>query len=345
MAYTDPPHRAPNRAMLFQEMAAPSVERAPPGARPRRVQGVNDVAGHEAGDQPGRGGPPAAHRRPRGRPGRPPRRPSSPSPPAPWSRPRTSPSASSTSSECRTAPASGPSPSAPAGVAELGAAGGSSPSARPTRRSARQAGRQGLRPPWRTTRSPTWSSRTPTSPPSSTRACCSSRFDAACDADGSRSSTPSRCGSTPSTDRPRLELWTAAERGRSAALQRKLPREACREVASLADDGVTVAVSLPAGHVSPDGLAAEVADALAEAGLAPSCLALSFTEETLLTSSAAFVPELEAARLTGVRLRLDNYAWAQHLRAAGPDPARHRPRRHQRARPARRHRPARRAWA
>ena len=142
------------------------------------------------------------------------------------------------------------------------------------------------------------------------------RLDAACDADGRIGlvhAVPVWQHAVHGTVRG-LELWTAAERqGRSAALQRWLLREACREVASLADDGVTVAVSLPAGHVSPDGLAAEVADALAEAGLAPSRLALSFTEETLLTSSAAFVPELEAARLTGVRLCLDNYGMGHSI--------------------------------
>jgi len=74
-------------------------------------------------------------------------------------------------------------------------------------------------------------------------------------------------------------------------------------------------VSLPAGHVHPDGLALEVAAALADSGLAASRLTLSFTEETLLTSSAALVPELEAARSTGVRLCLDNYGMGHSLYA------------------------------
>src|SRR4051794_17093234 len=104
-----------------------------------------------------------------------------------------------------------------------------------------------------------------------------------------------------------MELWTVAERqGRTAALQMWLLRQACLDVAGL-DDRIGVVVSLPAGHVQPDGLAAQVESALADSGLAPSRLTLSFTEETLLTSSAAFVPALEAARRTGVRLCLDNY--------------------------------------
>jgi diguanylate cyclase (GGDEF)-like protein/PAS domain S-box-containing protein len=111
-----------------------------------------------------------------------------------------------------------------------------------------------------------------------------------------------------------MELWTAAERqGRSAVLQTWLLQHACHEVAGLDDDRIGVVVGLPAGHVSPDGLAAEVAAALAASGLSPSRLMLSFTEETLLTASAALVPQLEAARRTGVRLCLDNYGMGHSL--------------------------------
>lgn len=76
---------------------------------------------------------------------------------------------------------------------------------------------------------------------------------------------------------------------------------------------MAVAISLPAGHVTAEGLAAMVADALASSGLAPTRLILSFTEETLLTSSAALVPELESARRTGVRLCLENYGMGHTL--------------------------------
>jgi diguanylate cyclase (GGDEF)-like protein/PAS domain S-box-containing protein len=110
------------------------------------------------------------------------------------------------------------------------------------------------------------------------------------------------------------ELWGAAERqGRSARLQRWLLRTACREAAALADDRIGVAVSLRAGHVTVEGLAAEVAAALADAGLPPSRLVLAFTEEVVLTSLAALVPELEAARRTGVRLCLDNHGMGHSL--------------------------------
>jgi diguanylate cyclase (GGDEF)-like protein/PAS domain S-box-containing protein len=111
-----------------------------------------------------------------------------------------------------------------------------------------------------------------------------------------------------------FELWGFAKRlGRVAELQTWLLHEACLEIASLPDDRVGVAVSLPAGFVTAEGLAAEVARALAASGLAPSRLTLSFTEETLLTASAAFLPELEVVRTTGVRLCLDNYGMGHSL--------------------------------
>jgi EAL domain-containing protein (putative c-di-GMP-specific phosphodiesterase class I) len=111
-----------------------------------------------------------------------------------------------------------------------------------------------------------------------------------------------------------MELWSAAERqGRTGALQRWLLHETCLEVASLVDHGIDVAVSLPAGMVHPEGLAAEVAGALQASGLAASRLILSFTEETLLTSSAGLLPELEAVRATGVRLCLDNYGMGHSI--------------------------------
>jgi diguanylate cyclase (GGDEF)-like protein/PAS domain S-box-containing protein len=142
------------------------------------------------------------------------------------------------------------------------------------------------------------------------------RFDAACDAEGGIDivhGVPVWDHVVHGTVRSQ-ELWGAAERqGMSADLQRWLLRRACVNVAGLPDERVAVAVSLPAGHVTAEGLSEMVADALAESGLAPSRLILSFTEETLLTSSAALVPELETARRTGVRLCLDNYGMGHSL--------------------------------
>jgi diguanylate cyclase (GGDEF)-like protein/PAS domain S-box-containing protein len=142
------------------------------------------------------------------------------------------------------------------------------------------------------------------------------RLDAACDADGRIvlvHAVPVWQHDVHGLRRG-TELWTvAARQGRSAALQSWLLHQACLEIAGLDDDRVGVAVSLPAGHVTPDGLAADIADALATAGLDPRRLTLSFTEETLLTTSATLVAELEAARETGVRLCLDNYGMGHSL--------------------------------
>ncbi|SFF50738.1 diguanylate cyclase domain-containing protein [Blastococcus tunisiensis] len=111
-----------------------------------------------------------------------------------------------------------------------------------------------------------------------------------------------------------LDLWGFAERqGRAAELRTWLLEEACREIAALPDPHLGVAVSLPAGYGAAEGLAGEIATALTLSGLDPSRLVVSFTEETLLTGSAALVPELEAARRSGVRLCLDNFGMGHSL--------------------------------
>ena len=149
-----------------------------------------------------------------------------------------------------------------------------------------------------------------------TRGSLSLRLDAACEPDG-------RIGlvhAVPVWQHPvhgtvrGQDLWGGAERnGLSTRLQRWLLTEACAAVAALPDEHIGLAVSLPAGHVTVDGLAAEVAAALETSGLAPSRLTLSITEETLLTSSAALVAQLVQARSTGVRLCLDNYGMGHSL--------------------------------
>jgi diguanylate cyclase (GGDEF)-like protein len=110
------------------------------------------------------------------------------------------------------------------------------------------------------------------------------------------------------------DLWGAAERqGVSAELQRWMLAQTCAQVAALPDERIGAVVSLPAGHVTAEDLAAEVATALVASGLDATRLTLSITEETLLTSSPALVPELETARRAGVRLCLDNYGMGHSL--------------------------------
>ncbi|WP_040337596.1 diguanylate cyclase domain-containing protein [Candidatus Blastococcus massiliensis] len=142
------------------------------------------------------------------------------------------------------------------------------------------------------------------------------RLDAACRPDGSIELVHA----LPRWTHPTLgvlegaDIWGSSDRhGRSGDLQRWLIQHVCAAAAALPDPRIGVAVSLPAGHVSADGLSAVVADALADSGLEPSRLVVSFTEETLLTSPAALVAEFEAVRRTGVRLCLDDYGMGQSL--------------------------------
>ncbi|TFV53732.1 diguanylate cyclase [Blastococcus sp. TF02A_35] len=142
------------------------------------------------------------------------------------------------------------------------------------------------------------------------------RMDTACNAEGGIDLVHA----TPVYEHPvrgvvrGLELWSVADRfGRIPDLQRWLLRQACAGIALLDEPSLGVAVSLPPGAANAEGLANEVAAAVADAGIEPSRLVLSFTEETLMTSSAALVPELEAVRRTGVRLCLDGYGMGHSI--------------------------------
>ncbi|MCW2617762.1 MAG: hypothetical protein JWR28_911 [Modestobacter sp.] len=112
---------------------------------------------------------------------------------------------------------------------------------------------------------------------------------------------------------PAPELWAAAERqGKTAALQHWLLTQACADVVEM-DDDLLVAVDLPAGLVHADELPGEVTAALASAGMAPRRLTLFFTEEVLQTSSAALIPALHTVHEAGVQLGLDDYGMGSSL--------------------------------
>ena len=141
--------------------------------------------------------------------------------------------------------------------------------------------------------------------------------------------TPSRCGSTPCTaPSAARSCGAAAERqGRSAALQRWLLRQACAEVAA---PGRRPHLRRRQPPRRPRHRRRSGRRGRRRAGRAPACprrgWSLSFTEETLLTSSAALVPELEAAaRDRRAALPGQLRHGPQPLRAAGPGAARHRP--------------------
>jgi diguanylate cyclase (GGDEF)-like protein/PAS domain S-box-containing protein len=112
---------------------------------------------------------------------------------------------------------------------------------------------------------------------------------------------------------PAADLWAAAERqGYTGLLQQWLLSQACAEIAAFSDE-LLVCVDLPAGHVHADELAGEVAAALAGAGMAPARLTLTFSEEVLQTSSAALIPALHVVHEAGVQLALTDYGMGSTL--------------------------------
>ena len=112
---------------------------------------------------------------------------------------------------------------------------------------------------------------------------------------------------------PAPELWATAERqGLNRELQQWLLRQACTEAAALPGE-LTLGFELPAGQVRAEELAGEVATALAEAGLAPRQLALAFDEEVLQTSAAGLIPALHVVRAAGVHLCLNDFGMGSTL--------------------------------
>jgi len=112
---------------------------------------------------------------------------------------------------------------------------------------------------------------------------------------------------------PAPELWAAAERqGRNGSLQQWLLHRACTEVAAL-DGELQVGFDLPAGQVLADELADEVAAALAGSGMTPHQLVLAFDEEVLQTSSAGLIPALHTVRAAGVHLCLNDFGMGSTL--------------------------------
>jgi diguanylate cyclase (GGDEF)-like protein/PAS domain S-box-containing protein len=106
---------------------------------------------------------------------------------------------------------------------------------------------------------------------------------------------------------PAAELWAAAERqGHTGLLQQWVLTRSCAEVAAISDR-LLLCVELPAGYVHAEDLAGEVTAALAGAGLAPARLTLTFTEEVLQTASAALIPALHVVHEAGVQLALADY--------------------------------------
>jgi diguanylate cyclase (GGDEF)-like protein/PAS domain S-box-containing protein len=112
---------------------------------------------------------------------------------------------------------------------------------------------------------------------------------------------------------PTAELWAAAERqGRARTLQRWLLDTVCQEVAALPDP-VIAAIDLPAAGTHAENLAADVAAALAGSGLPAARLAVVVTEEILAVSPVALETAVRDLHAAGVHICLDDYGMGRTL--------------------------------
>ncbi|MFC5546918.1 putative bifunctional diguanylate cyclase/phosphodiesterase [Massilia aerilata] len=109
---------------------------------------------------------------------------------------------------------------------------------------------------------------------------------------------------------PQQFIGIAEETGLVNPIGRWVLREACRQTRRLIDEyakPIRVSVNVSARQLAQPGFAAEVREALADAGLAPVALELELTESALiedLERTAAMLGELQAL---GVKLAVDDF--------------------------------------
>jgi diguanylate cyclase (GGDEF)-like protein/PAS domain S-box-containing protein len=109
---------------------------------------------------------------------------------------------------------------------------------------------------------------------------------------------------------PQQFIGIAEETGLINPIGRWVLREACRQTRRLIDEfgrPIRVSVNVSARQLAQQGFVAEVREALADAGLAPSALELELTESALiddLERTAAMLGELQAL---GVKLAVDDF--------------------------------------
>jgi len=111
---------------------------------------------------------------------------------------------------------------------------------------------------------------------------------------------------------PDLFVPLAEEMGLIVPIGRWVLREACRQARQFqtllpAEPPLTMAVNLSVKQLQHSDVAADVTDALAESGLAPSCLTLEITETVMMTDTETSVQRLNDLKELGVRLAMDDF--------------------------------------
>lgn len=110
---------------------------------------------------------------------------------------------------------------------------------------------------------------------------------------------------------PAAFLGAAERSGAILPMGRWVMREACREANTWTCGGVQATLSLSinvSGHqLSDPALLTEVADALAESGLAPTRLVLEITETAIMSDLGVSLPILDGLKALGIRLAIDDF--------------------------------------
>ena len=101
----------------------------------------------------------------------------------------------------------------------------------------------------------------------------------------------------------------AEESGLIVPIGRWVLREACRQAAVWAEQGLelVVSVNVSAYQLAGRGFAEEVRRALADSGIEPSALALEITETTLMRNLPPARGHLQEIRAIGVRIAIDDF--------------------------------------
>jgi len=109
---------------------------------------------------------------------------------------------------------------------------------------------------------------------------------------------------------PREFLPLAEETGLILQLDEFVQRQAFHDVAAWQRQGfgeICVSVNLTALQMEQDGFVERFVKTLEESGLAPNCVKLEITENTLMQDMEVIVPKLKTIRNLGVRIAIDDF--------------------------------------